>query len=1742
MQTFGRLLVASALAFAWVTGAVAQQPPQRAFVRDSTQAEALRLEPRLRAEHDPAGRAVPQLVREAEAALQRNDFRAAANAFAAAVVAEPNNVNLLLRLSDTYRRVDAGNNWQLRSELQQRSSAAAYLAYQRARTPADEARALWFLAESFVARSLYRPALDALRIATDTAGTDPMRARYEALLNEHGFRILDYRVDSDAASPRVCFQFSEPLRARLDGRPYVSMPAGIPGAVQADGEQLCVDGLRHGERYEIQVRPGLPSSVGETLRRAADYQIYVRDRTPAVRFTGRNYVLPRVGQQGIPVVSVNLAEVALSVARIGDRSIAPTLLDEDFLATLRGEQARRILQERGTEVWRGTLQVENRLNEEVVTAFPVSEALGERLQPGIYVMVARRADVPEDQDLYEPRATQWFVVSDLGVSTARAADGLHVELRSLATAAPVEAAELRLIGRNNEVLATVRTGADGRASFEAGLVRGEGGMAPGVLVATKDGDYAVLNLTAAAFDLSDRGVTGRPAPGPLDAFVVTERGVYRSGETVHVTALLRDAQGAAAPNLPLTLVLERPDGVEARRMTVEDMGAGGRAWSVPLLRGAMTGTWRVKALVDPRRPPVGQATFLVEDYVPDRLELTLETRDETIAAGRPATIDVAGRWLFGAPATDLALEGETIVSAAPGPPPGLEGFRVGLADEQVLPQRRPIEGLPRTGPDGRARIQLALPDMPSTSRPMQVEALIRLTESSGRGVERRVALRVAERRPWIGVRPLFSSLSEGETASFDIAVLGADGRRAEARGLRWEISSIETRYQWYRVDGRWSFQSVTSGRRVADGTVDASAGELARISARVGWGRYRLDVTAPDGRAATSVAFNVGWEGGEPRADSPDVLELALDKPRYAAGESARVRIVSRFAGQATIQVVNERVHLTRQVELAQGPNTVELPVAADWGAGAYVVATAFRPLDAGARRQPGRAIGLRWLSVDPAPRTLTVALETPDQMQPRRTLRVPVRLTGQEGKEARVTVAAVDVGILNLTNYRAPDPVGYLYGQRALGAELRDIYGFLIDGMQGTRGRIRSGGDGGAELNGSPPAQAPLALFSGVVQVGQDGLATVEFDIPAFAGTVRVMAVAWTADKVGAAQRDVVVRDPVVVSGTLPRFLAAGDRSRFLVEVHNVDGPPGEYVVSLDATGPVILPADALRRAMRLDRGQRVVFSVPVTAAGMGRATFDLSVAGPENVASGQSFVLGLQPATPVIARRSVRPLAANGGALEIGPDLLADVVPGTGAVAVSVGVSAALDVPGLLQQLARYPYGCTEQTVSRAMALMRLSGQVDERALALGEPLADTVRASIERVLLRQSSNGSFGLWGVGGGDLWLDAFVADFLTRAREGGHTVPRVAFDLALERLRNETANANPDSEREGASEALAYALYVLARNGRPVIGDLRYLADAKPDDIATPLGQAQVGAALALLGDRTRAQPMFARAVQSLTDAEADGGRADYGSRLRDGAAILALLAETSGGDRALVQRALALVERFRGERRYLSTQETLWLALAGEATRGAPERQTVEVAGTLYPGRFQGTFRAADLAGGAVTIRNNGGGPLQAVVSVIGAPATPEPAAAQGFQLERSYLGLDGQPRDPRRVRQNERMVVVLRVTEPEPRFGRLLLVDQLPAGFEIDSPALVESARVRGIPGLSEEGSRPVHTEFRDDRFVAAFERQDGATPTFAVAYIVRAVAPGSYSHPGAHIEDMYAPDRFARTAPGTVEVTEQ
>ena len=414
------------------------------------------------------------------------------------------------------------------------------------------------------------------------------------------------------------------------------------------------------------------------------------------------------------------------------------------------------------------------------------------------------------------------------------------------------------------------------------------------------------------------------------------------------------------------------------------------------------------------------------------------------------------------------------------------------------------------------------------------------------------------------------------------------------------------------------------------------------------------------------------------------------------------------------------------------------------------------------------------------------------------------------------------------------------------------------------------------------------------------------------------------------------------------------------------------------------------------------------------------VNVTGPNGFALARAYTLDVRPATQILTRRSVRALA-KGETLTLSNDLFADFVPGTGRAALSVAISTSLDAATLLNELDRYPFGCSEQIVSRAMAMLYINDLAAQAKLAPDGDIDTRIKDAIARLTARQGSNGSFGLWSVGGDDPWLDAYVTDFLTRAREKKFEVPQAAFTLAIDRLRNTVAQA-PEPNKNGGRD-LAYALYVLARNGAAPVGDLRYIADVKLNDLATPIAKAQLAAALSMLGDKARADRVYLAALNDLApQPKLDLGRADFGSALRDAAALVTLASEGHAPS-ATITQAVARIDSARKLSVHTSTQENAWLVLAAKSLASQLNAISLNINGDIRQGALYRNLRAGTEP---LKVSNNGETTVQAVVSVSGAPLTPEPAAEAGFKIERTYHTLSGEAADPAKAKQNDRFVVV--------------------------------------------------------------------------------------------------------------------
>ena len=1588
-----------------------------------------------------------------------------------------------------------------------------------------------------------------------------------------GFAVWKTRIDSSRAQPQACIRMSRPLDPSRAYSDFVLVSPELGGtpAVSVNGDELCVGGLGFAD-HRVTLLKGLPAKGGDVLAANADVDFTFGDKPPYVGFAGEGVILPREEADGVGIETINVSNLAIEVWRVPDRNLVRRQIAKTDPAG-EGEYAddyESRPDDEGRRVWKGQVPVRGDAGQRTTTVFPLGAVLKE-LKPGGYVIKARDAsggrNPDEEGDPSPARASRWIMFTDMAVIAYQGTDGLDAVVRSLKTAKPLADVRVALVAKNGEDLSVAQTDSSGRVRFARALTKGEGSSAAKMLMAYgPQADLAVLDLERSPVDLSNQGVGGRNLPegavkitagreakGAVDGYLYADRGIYRPGETVHLVALLRDPRGKAIKDRKGALVVKRPSGVEFARYTFQDAATGAVPRDIVLPKSAPRGRWTASLEVEGVDDPSGQLSFSVEDFAPQRLAVTAEGQEAApVLAGRVRKIDVSARFLYGAPGAGLQTQGEARLKADPKPFPQYKDFQWGDA---TAPFEEKFVDLSSTVTDGEGKAVLSLSSTEAgeTAQPLAAGVTASVFEPGGRPVREGLELKVRTRPLYLGVKVDQGDFS-GEVAPVGLELIAVDafGRRTAIQGVAWTLVSENWDYDWFQKDGKWEWRRTSRDAVIAKGAANIAAGVSARLNRRLGWGDYRLTLEGPQG-AKTVVRFSAGWGAPAKDLEAPDVVRVSAGPKPYAQGETVEITLKSPYAGEAQVAVATDRVIDFKTLTVGKDGGKIRLKTSPEWGGGAYVLVTVIQPRDPAATPRPRRALGLVYVPLDPRGHKLTVDVGTPDKIDSKAGIEIPIAVKGLGfGQRARVTVAAVDEGILRLTRQESPDPLKWYFGKKALAVDYRDDYGRLLDPNLGAPAALNFGGD---EVGGEGLTVTPIktvALWSGVVETGFDGKAKVKLPAQSqFNGQLRIMAVAWTDEAVGSGSKEMLVREPVVAELTLPRFLAPGDHAFATLELHNLEGKVGQYIAQITASGGILAP---FRKAYQLMLGQRIAERAPMNApaaAGIGQVNFKVDGPG-----FGTLKTYPLQTRLgwgPVV--RTTTELQQPGQAFTPQAQLMAGLAAGSVTLEVSYSPFKGFDPGPIAVALNRYPYGCTEQLVSTAYPLL-YANEVSSDPKLRRIPAA--LSGAVGKLLDRQTLDGAFGLWRVGDGeaDPWLGAYATDFLIEAQKKGAGVPQAAIDRALEAMRQVSRpdgwssvsyrltypewwagskDASEQATKRMRSRASAYALYVLAKGGKGDLARLRWWHDVQMRTERSPLARAQVGAGLALMGDRARAHDAFIQAMVALGYSNrmpwtpgAFRDQADwYQTPLRDLGGVIALAYEAGevGVGRSLQDRLAGAVK----DPDSLNTQEQAQLLRAASFMLKAAGKIDVRASGAVALPASGGAPRWAVGRLADASFVNGGSGGLWRTVTVRGTPLAAPAGEAHGLTLSKSFYGFAGGAADPGAMAQGDRLIVRLSGVNQEGRSVPLVIDDALPAGYEIEMVLGPDDAQNGPFKFLGELTTASVQ-ESRDDRYVAAMNLE-GKKP-FALAYVVRAVTPGDFYLPGAEARDMYRPSVFART----------
>ncbi|WP_199680143.1 MULTISPECIES: alpha-2-macroglobulin [unclassified Xanthomonas] len=1583
-----------------------------------------------------------------------------------------------------------------------------------------------------------------------------------------GFALARAYPDQTSDGLSLALEFSRPLVGTQDFDAVVRFEEKVgtgdsSWSLSEDGKTLRYPYVEAAKDYTVLVDANLLAADGSRLGKPLKQKVYTGELKPVAGFASQGSVLPARESRGLPVVSVNVPEVDVEFLRVREKSL-PAFFQQFQRGGRRGSwdleseySGNEPLSKLADPVYVNRFILGGKQNERVLTYLPTQD-IKELQEPGLYFAVMKRAGSFENEF-----DTAFFTVSDIGLHTRAYKDKLFVHTASLQSGEPIKNVELRILDAKGELFLKGTTDGNGNALLNYTLDAGH------VLTARSKTDVSLLPFNQPALDLSEFAVAGRQSAW-FDVFAWAGRDLYRPGETMRVSAILRDNDGKPTKPQPVFLRLKQPDGKTFRETKLQPGEQGYFEFTQQIPADAPTGRWQVEFRTDPASKDAVQGmTVRVEEFLPERMKLDLDSTQKTLGAGQPFKLVANAAYLYGAPADGNRFTAKLAVSVEQHPLESLPGWFFG---DPTLELPREAKDVIDTefGSDGILREDIALP---AEAKPVSTIAAVvsgSVYETGGRTVTRTLKRVLWPAKALVGVRPLFDDADGADAnsnARFEITRVDADGKPQPAKGLKVTLVRELRDYHWNYTDNHWDYDFTRRFENKDTRTLDVGSAN-AKIDFPVEWGEYRLDVFDPASGLTTRYPFRAGWSWNDENRGldaRPDKVKLALDKTGYRAGDTLKVTLTPPHAGKGVLLVESDKLLYVQDIDVKPG-STFELPVTEAWERhDVYVTALVFRGGTAPSKITPARAVGVAHVPMDRKARRVAVGLSAPKQMRPEQPLPVTVSVPELAGKAAHVTISAVDVGILNITRFPVPDANAQFFAQRRLGTDAYDIYGRVIESFEGASGKLKFGGD--MALEALPQAKRPTArvqtvdLFSGSVTLDAKGNARVQLPVPDFNGTLRVSALVYSDTRYGNRDMETIVRAPILAEASMPRVMAPGDRSTVTLDVQNFTGKPGEFNVRVEGIGPLAIAEAA--RSVKLGVDAKQTLSFPLSATeGYSVAKVRVRVDG-NGFKADRSYELPVRAGWPQVLRTQTRvldPLAPITLDSSFADGLMA------GSVTARMVVSPLPPIPfaSALQGALEYPYGCAEQTTSKGYAALLLD---DATARALGTKGLEAAKrrermeGAFGRLASMQIASGHFSMWGDDGYvNPGLTPYIAEFLLDAKDAGFAVPDNVLQKALNRLSEDLLSGGNEFYGQDRRDNLKFANqawsgYVLARVNRAPLGTLRALYDNQRDKALTGLSLVHLGVALSLQGDTKRGDAAI-KAGFAKDSGERPPYFGDYGSAIRDDALMMALLHERGLSKPEYDTRAVALGRALDARRAtgwlWLSTQEQVALARLGKALMVGQGKQvsgTLTVGGDaqqIAPARLFGrSFDSAALARG-VQFAPQGEAPMYASLEVAGIPrSAPEPDTRH-LSVERSWYTTDGKPWTPQALKEGEALIVRVTITANS-NMPDALLTDLLPAGLEIENFNLGDAKQwadvvVDGI-GISERSSAAdvKHEEFRDDRYVAALALSSGSKAQ--VYYLVRAVSPGTYTVPPSLVEDMYRPELrgVGRSTPATMTVVQ-
>lgn len=1250
-------------------------------------------------------------------------------------------------------------------------------------------------------------------------------------------------------------------------------------------------------------------------------------------------------------------------------------------------------------------------------------------------------------------------------------------------------------------------------------------------------------------------VGGKEIQKGLKGFIYGERGVWRPGDTLHISFILEDREKRIPDKHPVALEIYNPKGQFYTKMISTQGMNGFYTFDVPTQAGDPTGLWNAYI-------KVGGTTFhkglRIETIKPNRLKINLTLPKILQSTDKNVTVPLASAWLTGATASKLKAKVEMSLSKVNTQFKnyGQYIFNDPATDFTTI-KTDVFDGI--LNAEGKAGVTLKVPAATNAPGMLNATFTTRVFEPGGDASIYTQSIPFSPFVSYVGInlnQPKGKYIETDKDHVFDVVTVNSQGQPVNRSNLEYKIYRISWSWWWENSDESFgTYINNSSITPVASGKLQTSGGKTT-FKFRVdypSWGRYLVYVKDKDSGHATGGTIYVDWPESRGRSNKTDpsgikMLTFSLDKDSYEIGETATAIIPAAAGGRALVSIENGSSVLHREwIEVTnEGDTKYTFEITPEMTPNVYLHISLLQPHAQTINDLPIRMYGIAPVFVTNRQTVLQPQIQMPEVLRPETDFNVTV--SEKSGKPMTYTLAIVDDGLLDLTNFKTPDPWNEFYSREALGIRTWDMYDNVLGASAGAYSSLFSVG-GDATLK---PADAkanrfnPVVKFIGPFYLEKGRQQTHTLKLPMYVGSVRAMVVAGQDGAYGNAEKTAFVRTPLMLLSTLPRVLSIQEEITVPVNVFAMEKQVKNVTVSLQASGGGVQIEGSHQQSLTFNRpGDQLVFFTLKTGNKTGKATIKLTASGGGQPTK-ETIEIEVRNPNPIVTLRSSEWIE-TGQNKELSYQL--GSLSANNQIKLEVSRIPSVDISRRFDFLYNYQHHCTEQLTSKALPLLFIAQfkTIDTRE---AEKIKANVQEAIRQIYARQLPNGGFVYWpGNAVADEWISSYTGMFLTLAQEKGYAVHANVLNKWKRFQRAAAQNWRMPQEannwQQWQSELQqAFRLYTLALAGAPEYGAMNRMKEQPGLSIQAKW---RLAAAYALTGKMKPAEELVYNAETTVIPYSSMNQI--YGSSDRDEAMILETLL-LMNRERDALQQA-KVVSKNLSQENWFSTQSTAFALMA-------MGRLAEKLSGSLdftwtWNGKQQPAVKSAKAVfekeistspkSGTVAVKNQGKGALSVdLITRTQLLNDTLPAISDNLRMDIRYASMDGKPMSVNDIRQGTDFTAIASIsnTSGTTDYTNLALTHIIPSGWEVYNERMTvpEAEPQETTDSSGNVSGQYTYQDIRDDRVLTYFNLRRGETKIFTIR--LQATYAGNFILPAVQCEAMYDVNVQARSKAGRTTVS--